>query len=98
MVLEYASGGSLNEKIKFGYGQLSKQLVKRYFRDICEAVRYFPSHKGTCTKTTTCTETSNQKTSSSPRTTTPSSATLASPPSSNTAPHSAALLSTWRQK
>lgn len=40
MVLEYASGGSLNEKIKFGYGQLNKQLVKRYFRDICEAVKY----------------------------------------------------------
>jgi len=40
MVLEYASGGSLNEKIKFGYGQLSKILVKRYFRDVCEAVKY----------------------------------------------------------
>lgn len=40
MVLEYASEGSLNEKIKFGYGHLSKQLVRRYFKDICEAVRY----------------------------------------------------------
>ena len=56
MVLEYASGGSLNEKIKFGYGQLSKQLVKRYFRDICDAVRYHLLYTATSIRTTTCTE------------------------------------------
>ncbi len=38
MVLEYAEGGSLNEKIKFGYGNLPKDKIKKYFRDICQAV------------------------------------------------------------
>jgi serine/threonine protein kinase len=38
MVLEYASGGSLHEKVKFGYGQLNKALIRRYFKDICSAV------------------------------------------------------------
>jgi serine/threonine protein kinase len=32
MVLEYASGGSLHEKVKFGLGQLSKNLIRKYFR------------------------------------------------------------------
>jgi serine/threonine protein kinase len=45
MVLEFAEGGSLNDKIKFGYGNLSKDKVKRYFRDICKAVEYLHSLK-----------------------------------------------------
>lgn len=44
MVLEYAEGGSLNDKIKFGYGLLSKELVKRYFKDVCEAIKYLHHH------------------------------------------------------
>lgn len=38
MVLEYAEGGTLHNKIKFGFGQLPKDKIKRYFRDICKAV------------------------------------------------------------
>jgi serine/threonine protein kinase len=40
MVLEYASNGTLNNKIKFDYGKLPKTLVRSYFKDICEAVKY----------------------------------------------------------
>ena len=32
MVLEFAENGSLNDKIKFGYGHLPKDKIKRYFR------------------------------------------------------------------
>lgn len=45
MVLEYAEGGTLHNKIKFGYGQLPKDKVKRYFRDVCKAVEYLHSLK-----------------------------------------------------
>ena len=44
MVLEFAEGGTLNEKIKFGYGHLGKDKVKKYFKDICKAVQYLHSH------------------------------------------------------
>lgn len=40
MVLEYAEGGTLYDKIKFGYGQLPKEKVKKYFKDVCKAVDY----------------------------------------------------------
>lgn len=45
MVLEYAEEGTLHNKIKFQYGQLSKDKVKSYFRDICKAVEYLHSLK-----------------------------------------------------
>lgn len=45
MVLEYAEGGTLHNKIKFGYGQLPKDKVKRYFRDVCKAIEYLHSLK-----------------------------------------------------
>lgn len=38
MVLEYADDGTLFEKIKTT--SLSKAQIKRYFRDVCEAVFY----------------------------------------------------------
>jgi serine/threonine protein kinase len=40
MILEYAELGTLSDRIKFGLGQLSKKLVRKYFRDVCEAVKY----------------------------------------------------------
>jgi serine/threonine-protein kinase ULK4 len=45
MVLEYAAGGTLYNKIRFGYGGLPKDKVKRYFRDVCRAVEYLHSLK-----------------------------------------------------
>ena len=45
MVLEYASCGSLHEKIKFGLGQLNKKLIRKYFKEICEAVMYLHANK-----------------------------------------------------
>lgn len=45
MVLEFAEGGSLHDKIKYGYGQLPKPKVKRYFRDVCKAIGYLHSLK-----------------------------------------------------
>ena len=45
LVLEFAEGGSLHDKIKFGYGQLAKAKIKRYFRDVCKAVQYLHSLK-----------------------------------------------------
>lgn len=38
MVLEYADDGTLFEKIKTT--SLSKDQIKSYFRDVCEAVFY----------------------------------------------------------
>lgn len=45
MVLQYAESGTLHNAIKFGYGQLPKERVKRYFRDVCKAVDYLHSLK-----------------------------------------------------
>ena len=44
-MLEYAEGGSLNDKIKFGYGNLAKDKIKKIFRDVCHAVTYLHSLK-----------------------------------------------------
>ena len=38
MILEYADGGTLFEKIKTEV--LSKKEIKNYFRDVCEAIAY----------------------------------------------------------
>lgn len=38
MVLEYADDGTLFEKIKMG--RLVRGEVRKYFRDVCEAVGY----------------------------------------------------------
>lgn len=38
MILEYADGGTLFEKIKME--SISKRDIKRYFRDVCEAMTY----------------------------------------------------------
>mgnify|MGYP000928042791 CR=1 FL=1 len=40
MVLEYAEGGTIYDKNKFGYGKLPKEKVKKYFKDVCKAVDY----------------------------------------------------------
>lgn len=45
MVLEYAEGGTLYNRIKYGLGQLQKEKIKRYFRDVCKAVEYLHSLK-----------------------------------------------------
>lgn len=45
MVLEYAEGGTLYNRIKYGFGQLQKNKIKRYFRDVCKAVEYLHSLK-----------------------------------------------------
>ena len=41
MVLEYANDGTLFEKIKTTL--LSKQQIRSYFRDVCEAILYLHS-------------------------------------------------------
>ena len=41
MVLEYADDGTLFEKIKTK--PLTKQQIKKYFRDVCEAIAYLHS-------------------------------------------------------
>jgi serine/threonine protein kinase len=41
MILEYADGGTLFEKIKME--TISKRDIKRYFRDVCEAMTYLHS-------------------------------------------------------
>lgn len=38
MVLEYADGGTLFEKIKTEI--LPKHVIRRYFKDVCEALHY----------------------------------------------------------
>jgi serine/threonine protein kinase len=38
MVLEYADGGTLFDKIKTEV--MPKQQIKSYFRDVCEAISY----------------------------------------------------------
>lgn len=38
MILEYADGGTLFDKIKSEV--LSKQEIKNYFREVCEAISY----------------------------------------------------------
>jgi len=41
MILEYAEGGTLYDKIKMS--SLSKQEIKKYFKDVCEALAYLHS-------------------------------------------------------
>lgn len=41
MILEYADGGTLFEKIKMG--PVPKRDIRRYFRDVCEALAYLHS-------------------------------------------------------
>lgn len=43
MILEYADGGTLFEKIR--NEALSKREIKMYFRDVCEAVAYLHDHE-----------------------------------------------------
>ena len=43
MVLEYASGGTLFDKIKSEV--LSKAQVRSYFRDVCEAMEYLHANE-----------------------------------------------------
>lgn len=38
MILEYASGGTLFDKIRDE--ALSKEQIKSYFKDVCEAIDY----------------------------------------------------------
>jgi serine/threonine protein kinase len=38
MILEYADGGTLFEKLKTE--ELSNALIRSYFRDVCEALAY----------------------------------------------------------
>lgn len=38
MVLEFADDGTLFEKIKIN--PLTKTQIKKYFRDVCEAIAY----------------------------------------------------------
>lgn len=42
MVLEYADGGTLFDKIKTEV--LPKKDIKNYFRDVCEAIAYLHSN------------------------------------------------------
>ena len=42
MVLEYADGGTLFEKIKSSY--ISKEASKKIFKQVCEAVRCLHTH------------------------------------------------------
>ena len=98
MVLEFADNGSLHDKIKFGYGQLPKHKIKRYFRDVCKAVHYLHSLKYMHRDIKVLPLLFSPKIYSLPRTTIASSAILDSPPSSSTAAPSAAPTSTWPQK
>ena len=41
MIMEYADKGTLFEKVKMA--EISKQQIKRYFRDVCEALAYLHS-------------------------------------------------------
>jgi len=41
MILEYAEGGTLYDKIKMS--SVSKQEIKKYFKDVCEALAYLHS-------------------------------------------------------
>lgn len=77
MVLEFAENGSLHDKIKFGYGQLPKIKVKRYFRDVCKAVKYLHSLKYMHRDIKVLSPTLSPRTSSLPMTTTANSVTLA---------------------
>jgi serine/threonine protein kinase len=43
MILEYADGGTLFEKIKME--TVSKKDIKRYFRDVCEGLAYLHNQK-----------------------------------------------------
>ena len=98
MVLEFAESGSLHDKIKFGYGQLPKPKVKRYFRDVCKAVQYLHSlkymHRDIKVFILLC----SQKTSSSQKMTIANFVTSDSLPSYNTAVPFAELTSIWLQK
>lgn len=38
MILEYAEGGTLYDKIKMN--SVSKQEIKKYFKDVCEGLAY----------------------------------------------------------
>ena len=42
MILEYADGGTLFDKIKTEV--LPKKDIKNYFRDVCEAIAYLHSN------------------------------------------------------
>ena len=41
MIMEYADGGTLYEKVKMG--DVSRQQIKKYFKDVCEALAYLHS-------------------------------------------------------
>lgn len=42
MILEYADGGTLFEKVR--NENLNKKQIKKYFKDVCEAVAYMHSN------------------------------------------------------
>ena len=41
MILEYAEGGTLYDKIKMS--SVSKNQIKKYFKDVCEGLSYLHS-------------------------------------------------------
>ena len=41
LIMEYADGGTLYEKVKMGL--ISKSQIRKYYRDICEALAYLHS-------------------------------------------------------
>ena len=98
MVLEFAESGSLHDKIKFGYGQLPKPKVKRYFRDVCKAVQYLHSLKYMHRDIKVCFFLCSQKTSSSPKMTIVSYVTLVLQPFFNIAVLFAEPTNIWLPK
>ena len=95
MVLEFAESGSLHDKIKFGYGQLPKPKIKRYFRDVCKAVQYLHSLKYMHRDIKVPLHLPSPKIYSSLRTITASSAISGLQQSSSTAALFVAPTSTW---
>ena len=98
MVLEFAEAGSLHEKIKFGYGQLPKNKIKRYFKDVCKAVNYLHSLKYMHRDIKVHYLIFSLKTSSSPKTIIANFVILVLQLSWSTAVPSVALTSIWLLK
>jgi serine/threonine protein kinase len=76
MILEYADGGTLFEKIKMG--PVPKRDIRRYFRDVCEALAYLHSQNIMHRDIKVPPASSSPKTCYSPRLTRPSCATSGS--------------------
>lgn len=96
MVLEYADGGTLFDKIKSEV--LSKSQVRNYFRDVCEAVDYLHSNEIMHRDIKVPRPLRSPKTSCSPKVAVPNCATSGSPPSWARGRLCAAPTSTCRPK